>query len=1169
MGGASTELRKRFISHNVHGMNDEKEQEILKSLSSNSGQQISGYCASETWEGVQGPFEDKARGYTIFKVPGWKKNQGKKGRLSGGFALFLDKETTEAWNRTGMKTITDCGPRMFAVRLKYPGSRRTLFWVNVYAPIGAAPTAEHDDFHASLEKLIEQCNKDEILLVSGDFNASMGVKNEHTGQTLGPYGIEHRNAAGERLNDYCVMNDFCAPTTFFLQRRYATWHGFGKLAHQIDHWIVRRRDLVRVTDARRVKAIMVESDHTPIEITIRLAQNYTPRRTNAARTGRVDRSLLEDENVEKAFQQTVMQSVRAVISLMSEEQKEDGQSRFSALANGMQEAEKEHLTTHERKEPGWFLPHEQKLVPAIMERNRAKNKALSLMESTRPRGLRAAQDALRLAQGEVQRRVRQAKNDWIEERVTRINRIFASAQDLCHVDPAGNWRAIKEICEGTGTTVRKIEMQLRKQSTGELCATPEESGAVMAEHLRDNVYNMASSFDSSVLEDVEQRKLSDEIEKAMDAPPTEKEVSRAIFNMKNRKAGGDDGIPAEYYKTTWGDESGKNEIMFFIHSYWQSGVCYDEWRVGRLKLLPKKGDLSDPNKWRGIMLLNVASKIISSVISKRLQIVLRLFGLEAQNGFLPDRGCNDASFALRRALQLRREAGLDTYVVFIDLVKAFDSVPRDGLFAILGRFGLPEHLIEIIIDLHADFSVKFKVGAKDIEIPSTVGVKQGDNLAPILFLFAIQACFESMNHASLEGCDFMTAFSDKLPSHEARRQTGARSFNFVNSLYADDAACLFTSRPQMIDGTTYIKAHMARFSLTMHCGRGGNKSKTEALLVRAAARRGSVSRIGDEFSLNGEPWVIDRHALMENDFHCSECGASWPAGSGGLRTHLLRGTRTRGLCPETMLPPDRSLRPMHRQVVCRNPDGVERTFDIDTITEQSGFRKERWPVEYLTAPFAVDDDNGVVTFCKEFRYLGSVATADADDTADVKSRCSAARRAFGALSEKIFRNRSVKLKAKRGAYEALVLSLMLYGCECWALTKADLARLEATHNACVRTICGMTMWHHKTFKVSMEDLFKKSRIAPLQDWLHCRQLQWLGHVARMDESRLPRRFLSTFVENSISHRSTTRPTYGQTIKATVAERLGDDVDWFELAQDRAKWRLTTREACNMDPPAMD
>ena len=37
----------------------------------------------------------------------------------------------------------------------------------------------------------------------------------------------------------------------------------------------------------------------------------------------------------------------------------------------------------------------------------------------------------------------------------------------------------------------------------------------------------------------------------------------------------------------------------------------------------KKGDLSNPNNWRGINLWEVVSKVISIVITNRLQLVLK------------------------------------------------------------------------------------------------------------------------------------------------------------------------------------------------------------------------------------------------------------------------------------------------------------------------------------------------------------------------------------------------------------------------------------------------------------------------------------------------------------------------------------------------------------------
>ena len=57
----------------------------------------------------------------------------------------------------------------------------------------------------------------------------------------------------------------------------------------------------------------------------------------------------------------------------------------------------------------------------------------------------------------------------------------------------------------------------------------------------------------------------------------------------------------------------------------------------RLKLLPKKGDLRDLNNWRGIMLLDAASKLLAMIINARLQRLLKKAGIYEQNGISTSR----------------------------------------------------------------------------------------------------------------------------------------------------------------------------------------------------------------------------------------------------------------------------------------------------------------------------------------------------------------------------------------------------------------------------------------------------------------------------------------------------------------------------------------------------
>ena len=189
------------------------------------------------------------------------------------------------------------------------------------------------------------------------------------------------------------------------------------------------------------------------------------------------------------------------------------------------------------------------------------------------------------------------------------------------------------------------------------------------------------------------------------------------------------------------------------------------------------------------------------------------------------------------ALLKRKEHGLGTWVLFVDLVKAFDSVDRTVMLDLLGKYGVPAHLVRLISLLHTDVRVKLAVGETEVVFESTVGVKQGDNMAPVLFLFVMQAAMETLESVygehGVEPLRFCTAPDSVITG----RSPHADGDTFVVrwTLYADDAGGGFQSRADLERGARLLKAHLARFGLEMHCGRAdadGNvvaKSKTEAM----------------------------------------------------------------------------------------------------------------------------------------------------------------------------------------------------------------------------------------------------------------------------------------------------------------------------------------------------
>jgi hypothetical protein len=60
---------------------------------------------------------------------------------------------------------------------------------------------------------------------------------------------------------------------------------------------------------------------------------------------------------------------------------------------------------------------------------------------------------------------------------------------------------------------------------------------------------------------------------------------------------------------------------------------------------------------------------------------------------------------LRSALNIRREHDIYTYVLFADLVKAYDKVNHALLFGIPKEYGIPEELVEVVERMYKDCKV--------------------------------------------------------------------------------------------------------------------------------------------------------------------------------------------------------------------------------------------------------------------------------------------------------------------------------------------------------------------------------------------------------------------------------------------------------------------------------
>jgi hypothetical protein len=226
---------------------------------------------------------------------------------------------------------------------------------------------------------------------------------------------------------------------------------------------------------------------------------------------------------------------------------------------------------------------------------------------------------------------------------------------------------------------------------------------------------------------------------------------------------------------------------------------------------------------------------MSAIISRRLlDGPIAKHGIQAQFGSQPFVGCRDAIYTIRSMLQMRRHHNLPTWAQHVDLVKAFNTANHELLFKLLSKFGVPDLLVDVIRRLHHDTEIKIKVGKEERTIPYSVGVKQGDNMAPVLFLFLMQAMAEALEGDWKENDIDMPQFRHFKKTNGGRLlgqdwKAKGKLFELHCLLYVDDGSFAFTNRNDCVKASRMIHRTMARFGLIMHIGRNGKPSKTEAM----------------------------------------------------------------------------------------------------------------------------------------------------------------------------------------------------------------------------------------------------------------------------------------------------------------------------------------------------
>ncbi|KAL1446149.1 hypothetical protein WDU94_012366 [Cyamophila willieti] len=591
--------------------------------------------------------------------------------------------------------------RLISMKIKL-NKTQLIDVIQCYAPQQGRDEAEKLAF----EELLDENIKNDNVIIMGDMNAQVGTDRTNCESVIGAHGWGDKNKEGKQLIDLCRRNNLSIGNTWFKKRqshKVTRYSWDGKHETMIDYFIISKEIQNTLCDTKVIPSVSLGSDHRLLVSTFRF-RKLTEKKTNQLRKIK-SWKLKEKENVEK-FQSIIRNNI-PTSELRSVE--EEWQDYKNCLVSAAEEVCGRTSGKRRWKETRWW---NERVKTAVLE----KNKAFRIYFKNRtPENKEQYQRSKRNAKTIV----REERQAWLEE-----------WSNTLQTDIDGN----RKVLYGMVKNKRRDREQCKyiTNEDGSLITDNEDIKREWKEYFK-NLLNV--EYDGIDDNNLEREEENNEIEEETE-DLTCNDIDYVWKFIKYGKAAGIDDITGELIKNT--GIAGKHWLYRVFRTIWMNKKVPDDWRIGIVVPLFKKGDKKKCANYRGITLTSQVSKLYERILEKKIRSKIEQQLNEEQYGFRPGRSTIDLIFGLRQLMEKKYEYNEDLWMAFLDIKKAFDAVRRIKVWEALQHARIDKSIIERIADLYQNISsqVRTPVGTTD-SFAITTGLRQGGVLSPLLFINVI------------------------------------------------------------------------------------------------------------------------------------------------------------------------------------------------------------------------------------------------------------------------------------------------------------------------------------------------------------------------------------------------------------------------------------------------
>lgn len=210
------------------------------------------------------------------------------------------------------------------------------------------------------------------------------------------------------------------------------------------------------------------------------------------------------------------------------------------------------------------------------------------------------------------------------------------------------------------------------------------------------------------------------------------EIEKAVKCLKPNCSVGPDNLPAYIVKGCI--DQLKVPIHFMFNLALSSGVYPHQWKLTRVRPIPKTNDAVNVENYRPVAVLSTLAKLFESVLHRALSPQIKPFLGDSQHGFRLNRSVNTNLLVLVDIISEHLDRGIQVDVLYFDFKKAFDRVDNEVLLNKLKGIGFSPRMLKFFSSYLRDRQQYVRHGCY-VSAPyhTRSGVSQGSVLGPLLF----------------------------------------------------------------------------------------------------------------------------------------------------------------------------------------------------------------------------------------------------------------------------------------------------------------------------------------------------------------------------------------------------------------------------------------------------